>query len=133
MKRLPGYLALVLVAAISVVLCNSLKGSEGLAASAVGIGLGVVLVAGSYFITHLSSCLEGTKMLVAFYGSLAWSFGLIIAAGVITGKLYPELAGSVVLPALSFYLVYRFDSVIRSCMPTIRSGSTASVSGGEVK
>ena len=70
MKRLPGYLALVLVAVISVVLCNSLKGSEGLAASAVGIGLGVVLVAGSYFITHLSSCLEGTKMLVAFYGSL---------------------------------------------------------------
>ena len=66
MKRLPVYLVLLLVAGISALLCNQFKGSEGLAASAVGIVLGVVLVVGSHFLTKLSVLMDGTKMLAAF-------------------------------------------------------------------
>ena len=69
-------------------------------------------------------------MLAAFYGSLLWSFGLVIVAVVVVNALYPELTGSVVLPALSFYLVYRFDSAVRSWAAT---APLPGVSTGEVK
>ena len=137
MKRLPVYLVLLLVAGISALLCNQFKGSEGLAASAVGIVLGVVLVVGSHFLTKLSVLMDGTKMLAAFYGSLLWSFVMIIAAVVVVNALYPELTASVVLPALGFYLVYRFDNAIRSWVTISGTGAGAGngpgVSTGEVK
>jgi hypothetical protein len=133
MKRVPVYLLLLLVAGISALLCHQFKGSEGLAAAGVGIALGIVLVAGSHFLTKLSAVLDGTKMLAAFYGSLLWSFGMVIVAVVVVNALYPELTGSVVLPALSFYLVYRFDSAIRSWVTTTGTGSVPGVSTGEVK
>ena len=133
MRRVPVYLLLLLVAAISALLCNQFKGSEGLAAAGAGIALGIVLVAGSHFLTKLSALLDGTKMLVAFYGSLLWSFGVVIVAVVVVNALYPELTGSVVLPALSFYLVYRFDSAIRSWVTTTGTGPVPGVSTGEVK
>ena len=133
MKRLPVYLGLLLVTALSALLCNQFKGADGLVASGVGIALGILLVAGSHFLTKLSASLEGTKMLAAFYGSLLWSFGLVIAAVVVVNALYPELTASVVLPALGFYLVYRFDNAIRSWVITTGSGSAPGVSTGEVK
>ena len=133
MRRVPVYLLLVLVAGISALLCNQFKGTEGLAAAGVGIALGIVLVAGSHFLTKLSALLDGTKMLAAFYGSLLWSFGVVIVAVVVVNALYPELTGSVVLPALSFYLVYRFDSAIRSWVTTSGAGPVPDVSTGEVK
>ena len=127
------YLLLVLVAGISALLCQQFKGSEGLVASAVGIALGIVLVAGSHFLTKLSAVLDGTKMLAAFYGSLLWSFGMVIVAVVVVNALYPELTSSVVLPALGFYLVYRFDNAIRSWVITTGTGNGPGVSTGEVK
>ena len=130
MRRVPVYLLLVLVAGISALLCNQFKGTEGLAAAGVGIALGIVLVAGSHFLTKLSALLDGTKMLAAFYGSLLWSFGAVIVAVVVVNALYPELTASVVLPALSFYLVYRFDSAVRSWVAT---APLPGVSTGEVK
>ena len=133
MRRVPVYLLLLLVAAISALLCNQFKGSEGLAAAGAGIALGIVLVAGSHFLTKLSALLDGAKMLAAFYGSLLWSFGMVIVAVVVVNALYPELTGSVVLPALSFYLVYRFDSTIRSWVTTTGAGPVPGVSTGEVK
>ena len=133
MRRVPVYLLLLLVAAISALLCHQFKGSEGLAAAGAGIALGIVLVAGSHFLTRLSALMDGTKMLVAFYGSLLWSFGVVIVAVVVVNALYPELTGSVVLPALSFYLVYRFDSAIRSWVTTTGAGPVPGVSTGEVK
>ena len=133
MRRVPVYLLLVLVAGISALLCHQFNGSEGLVASAVGIALGIVLVAGSHFLTKLSAVLDGTKMLAAFYGSLLWSFGMVIVAVVVVNALYPELTGSVVLPALGFYLVYRFDNAIRSWVITTGTGSAPGVSTGEVK
>ncbi len=133
MKRVPVCLLLLLVAGISALLCHQFKGSEGLAAAGVGIALGIVLVAGSHFLTKLSAVLDGTKMLAAFYGSLLWSFGMVIVAVVVVNALYPELTGSVVLPALSFYLVYRFDSAIRSWVTTTGAGPVPGVSTGEVK
>ena len=72
-------------------------------------------------------------MLAAFYGSLLWSFGLVIVAVVVVNALYPELTGSVVLPALGFYLVYRFDNAIRSWVITTGTGNGPGVSTGEVK
>ena len=133
MRRVPVYLLLVLVAAISALLCNQFKGTEGLAAAGVGIALGIVLVAGSLFLTRISALMDGAKMLAAFYGSLLWSFGVVIVAVVVVNALYPELTSSVVLPALSFYLVYRFDSTIRSWATTSGTGPVPSVSTGEVK
>jgi len=133
MKRVPICLLLLLVAGISALLCHQFKGSEGLAAAGVGIALGIVLVAGSHFLTKLSALLDGAKMLAAFYGSLLWSFGMVIVAVVVVNALYPELTGSVVLPALSFYLVYRFDSTIRSWVTTTGAGPVPGVSTGEVK
>ena len=133
MKRLPVYLGLLLVTALSALLCNQFKGADGLVASGVGIALGILLVAGSHFLTKLSASLEGTKMLAAFYGSLLWSFGMVIVAVVVVNARYPELTGSVVLPALSFYLVYRFDSAIRSWVTTTGTGPVPGVSTGEVK
>ena len=133
MKSLPVYLGLLLVTALSALLCNQFKGADGLVASGVGIALGILLVAGSHFLTKLSASLEGTKMLAAFYGSLLWSFGLVIAAVVVVNALYPELTASVVLPALGFYLVYRFDNAIRSWVITTGTGSAPGVSTGEVK
>ena len=133
MRRVPVYLLLLLVAAISALLCHQFKGSEGLAAAGVGIALGIVLVAGSHFLTRLSALMDGTKMLAAFYGSLLWSFGVVIVAVVVVNALYPELTGSVVLPALSFYLVYRFDSAIRSWVTTSGVGPVPDVSTGEGK
>ena len=115
MRRVPVYLLLVLVAGISALLCNQFKGTEGLAAAGVGIALGIVLVAGSLFLTRISALMDGAKMLAAFYGSLLWSFGVVIVAVVVVNALYPALTSSVVLPALSFYLVYRFDSTLSSC------------------
>ncbi len=133
MKRLPLCLGLLLVAVVSALLCNQFKGADGLVASGVGIALGILLVAGSHFLTKLSASLEGTKMLAAFYGSLLWSFGMVIVTVVVVNALYPELTGSVVLPALGFYLVYRFDNAIRSWVITTGSGSAPGVSTGEVK
>ncbi len=133
MKRLPVYLGLLLVTALSALLCNQFKGADGLVASGVGIALGILLVAGSHFLTKLSASLEGTKMLAAFYGSLLWSFGLVIAAVVVVNALYPELTASVVLPALSFYLVYRFDSAIRSWIATSKTGAIAEAPAGGIE
>ena len=133
MKSLPVYLGLLLVTALSALLCNQFKGADGLVASGVGIALGILLVAGSHFLTKLSASQDGTKMLAAFYGSLLWSFGLVIAAVVVVNALYPELTASVVLPALGFYLVYRFDNAIRSWVITTGTGSAPGVSTGEVK
>ena len=130
MRRVPVYLLLVLVAGISALLCQQFKGSEGLVASAVGIALGIVLVAGSHFLTRLSALLDGTKMLAAFYGSLLWSFGMFIAAVMTLRALYPELTVSVVLPALSFYLVYRFDSAIRSWVTMSNTSVVAETPAG---
>ena len=130
MKRIPLCLGLLLVAVVSALLCNQFKGADGLVASGVGIALGILLVAGSHFLTKLSASQDGTKMLAAFYGSLLWSFGLVIAAVVVVNALYPELTASVVLPALSFYLVYRFDSAVRSWVAT---APLPGVSTGEVK
>ena len=133
MRRVPVYLLLVLVAGISALLCHQFKGSEGLVASAVGIALGIALVAGSHFLTKLSAVLDGTKMLAAFYGSLLWSFGVVIVAVVVVNALYPELTGSVVLPALSFYLVYRFDSTIRSWVAPPKTGAIAEAPAGRTE
>ncbi|MEE3181632.1 MAG: hypothetical protein VX288_06955 [Planctomycetota bacterium] len=133
MKRLPVYLGLLLVTALSALLCNQFKGADGLVASGAGIALGIVLVAGSHFLAKLSASQDGTKMLAAFYGSLLWSFGMVIVAVVVVNALYPELTGSVVLPALGFYLVYRFDNAIRSWVITTGTGSVPGVSTGEVK
>ena len=72
-------------------------------------------------------------MLAAFYGSLLWSFGLVIAAVVVVNALYPELTASVVLPALGFYLVYRFDSAIRSWVTTSKTGATAEAPAGGIE
>ena len=131
MSRVPVYLLLLLVAGISALLCHQFKGSEGLAAAGVGITLGIVLVAGSHFLTRLSTLMDGTKMLAAFYGSLLWSFGVVIVA--VVNALYPELTGSVVLPALSFYLVYRFDSTIRSWVATSKTGAIAEAPAGRTE
>mgnify|MGYP001269606787 FL=1 len=133
MKRLPLCLGLLLVAVVSALLCNQFKGADGLVASGAGIALRIVLVAGSHFLTKLSVSQDGTKMLAAFYGSLLWSFGMVIVAVVVVNALYPELTGSVVLPALGFYLVYRFDNAIRSWVITTGTGSAPGVSTGEVK
>ena len=133
MRRVPVYLLLLLVAAISALLCHQFKGSEGLAASGAGIALGIVLVAGSHFLTKLSAVLDGAKMLAAFYGSLLWSFGVVIVAVVVVNALYPELTGSVVLPALGFYLVYRFDSAIRSWATISKTGAGAEAPAGGVE
>lgn len=133
MKRLPLCLGLLLVAVVSALLCNQFKGADGLVASGAGIALGIVLVAGSHFLTKLSVSQDGTKMLAAFYGSLLWSFGMVIVAVVVVNALYPELTSSVVLPALGFYLVYRFDNAIRSWVITTGISSAPGVSTGEVK
>ena len=133
MKRLPLCLGLLLVAVVSALLCNQYKGADGLVASGAGIALGIVLVAGSHFLTKLSASQDGTRMLAAFYGSLLWSFGLVIVAVVVVNALYPELTGSVGLPALGFYLVYRFDNAIRSWVITTGTGNGPGVSTGEVK
>ena len=136
MIRFPLLLALVLVTAVSVLLGYEFKGLSGLKAASAGIGLGVLLVVVSHFLMRLSDRSEGTRMLAAFYGSLAWSFGGIVAAVMLTKWLYPGLAASVVLPALGFYLVYRFDSAIRSWTGSGTSGLStpgAGVSEGELK
>ena len=133
MKRLPLCLGLLLVAVVSALLCNQFKGADGLAASGAGIALGIVLVAGSHFLAKLSASQDGTKMLAAFYGSLLWSFGMVIVAVVVVNALYPELTGSVVLPALSFYLVYRFDSAIRSWVATSKTGAIAEAPAGRIE
>ena len=133
MKRLPLCLGLLLVAVVSALLCNQFKGAAGLAASGVGIGLGILLVSGSFFLTKLFASLEGAKMLAVFYGSLLWSFGMIIVAVVVVNVLYPELTASVVLPALGFYLVYRFESAVRSWLDISKTGSIAEVSAGGLK
>ena len=114
MIRFPLLLALVLVTAVSVLLGYEFKGLSGLKAASAGIGLGVLLVVVSRFIMRLSDRSEGTRMLAAFYGSLVWSFGGIVAGVMLAKWLYPELAASVVLPALGFYLICRFDSAFRS-------------------
>ena len=72
-------------------------------------------------------------MLAVFYGSLLWSFGMIIVAVVVVNVLYPELTASVVLPALGFYLVYRFESAVRSWLDISKTGSIAEVSAGGLK
>ena len=72
-------------------------------------------------------------MLAAFYGSLLWSFGLVIAAVVVVNALYPELTASVALPALGFYLVYRFDSAIRSWVATPKTGAIAEAPAGGIE
>ena len=133
MKRLPLCLGLLLVAVVSALLSHQLKGADGLAAAGAGIGLGILLVAGSYFLAKLSASLEGTKMLAAFYGSLRWSFGLVIAAVVVVKALYPELTASVVLPALGFYLVYRFESAIRSWGATSKADAIAGTPAGGIE
>ncbi len=133
MRRVPVYLLLVLVAGISALLCNRFKGTEGLAAAGVGIALGIVLVAGSLFLTRLSALMDGTKMLVAFYGSLLWSFGVVIGAVMTVRAFYPELTALVALPALSFYLVYRFDSAIRSWVTMSNTSVVAETPAGGVE
>ncbi len=133
MKRIPLCLGLLLVAVVSALLCNQFKGADGLVASGAGIALGLVLVAGSHFLVKLSASQDGTRMLAAFYGSLLWSFGMVIVTVVVVNALYPELTGSVVLPALGFYLVYRFDNAIRSWVITTGTGCAPGVSTGEVK
>ena len=136
MIRFPLLLAFVLVIAASALLGYEFKGAAGLKASAAGIALGVLLVAVSRFLTNLSARSDGTRMLAAFYGSLVWSFGGIVAGVMLAKWLYPELAASVVLPALGFYLVYRFDSAIRSWTGSGTSGLStpgAGVSEGELK
>ena len=133
MKRVPVYLLLLLVAGISALVCHQFKGSEGLAAAGVGIALGIVLVAGSHFLTKLSSLLDGTKMLAAFYGSLLWSFGVVIGAVMTVRAFYPELTALVALPALSFYLVYRFDSAIRSWVTMSNTSVVAETPAGGVE
>ena len=72
-------------------------------------------------------------MLAAFYGSLLWSFGLVIAAVVVVKALYPELTASVVLPALGFYLVYRFESAIRSWVATSKAAAIAGTPAGGIE
>ena len=136
MIRFPLLLAFVLVIAVSALLGYQFKGVPGLKAAAAGIALGGLLIAVSRFLTNLSACSDGTRMLAAFYGSLVWSFGTIISAVLLTKWLYPGFVASVVLPALGFYLVYRFDSGLRSWTGSGTAGLStpgAGVSEGELK
>ena len=136
MIRFPLLLAFVLVTAVSALLGYQFKGVPGFKGVAAGIGLGVLLVVVSHFLMRLSDRAEGTRMLAAFYGSLVWSFGAIVAAVMLTKWLYPDLVASVVLPALGFYLVYRFDSGLRLWTGSGTAGLSApgaGVSEGELK
>ena len=136
MIRFPLLLAFVLVIAASALLGYEFKGAAGRKAAAAGIALGVLLVAVSRFLTNLSARSDGTRMLAAFYGSLVWSFGGIVASVMLTNWLYPDLVASVVFPALGFYLVYRFDSGLRLWTGSGTAGLSApgaGVSEGELK
>ncbi len=102
----PGLLAAILVPLAAGLLLASWKwrGTEGLAGSAVGLGIGGSIALAGGLLRRKAWTETGHRMVQALMLSVAVSFGLFVAATIAVGLLWREAAAPVILTALGIYV-----------------------------